>query len=195
MLWITIMIFKQDFASLYPISDGCWMQCLIVSFASPSANFRSWTNLPRGSSILLSTASLKDDRYSNGSPAKVWISTYGADCCRNKPRNILLISPLVSLGSEALLAWAYVVQSVLSHDFFKDDLMVMPFQSIWFICCPFIWWLTFLLLQYLLMNTHSYLCVWSSLLSLKFFVSCHLILNKGIILHSCIYLWPCFCFS
>ena len=106
------------------------MQCLIVSFASPSVKFRSQTNLPRGSSILCSTASLKDDmkkRYSNGLPLKVSISTSGADCYHNKLHNILVISPSKSLalGSKVLFAWAFAAQLVLSHDFFGDDLMVL----------------------------------------------------------------------
>ena len=82
--------------------------------------------------MLHSTASLKDDMkkwYSNGSPAKVWISTSGADCCCNKLHKILLISPSKYLSNKALFAWASAAQLVLSHDFFEDDLMVLLLKA------------------------------------------------------------------
>ena len=120
------------FANLYRISDGCWMQCLIVSCDSRYLNFRNQNNFPCGSSILCSTASLKDvikKWHYNGSPAKVRISISGADCCHKKLHNILLISPSVSLGNKTLFAWASAAQLVLSHDFFEDDFMVLLFKA------------------------------------------------------------------
>ena len=164
------------------------MQCLSISFAFPSVNFRSRTNLPWGSFSLYSTVSLKDgmkEWYSNGSPLKVWISTSGADCYRNKLHNILLISPSKSLAIRRFLlghlqhSWSCYMSSLrmIWCSWFH-------FQSIWCIYFSFIWLLTYLCLQHLLMNTCSYFCIWCSLVSLKFFISYHFIFDKCMILHS-----------
>ena len=56
------------------------------------------------------------------------MSISGAGCCCNKLHNILLISPSVSLGNKTLFAWSSAAQLVLSHDVFKDDLMVLLFK-------------------------------------------------------------------
>ena len=100
------------------------MQCPIVSFPSPSVNFRSRINLPWGSSVFCLTDSLRDNMkkwYSNGSPLKVWITISGADLLCN----ILPISPSKSLGNKALSAWASAAYLVLSHVFFENNLMVL----------------------------------------------------------------------
>ena len=117
----------------------CWNIC----FHPYSPNLRLWKDkfswqcfqkISRTLSIC-STAPLKDDMkkwYSNGSPAKIQISTSGADCWCNKLHNILLISLSVSLGNKTLFAWASAAQLWSCH---MTSLRMFDGPAFWSIWC------------------------------------------------------------
>lgn len=98
------------------------------------------------------------------------------------------ISAHVSISISGLYAtlftWTSAVWLILLHDISVDDLMVLlfkvfnlPIASLYTMAHPIS---AALILA--VMSVHNYLCVWSNIHLLKFFMSCYFTLNKGIIL-------------